>query len=206
MSEWLARTIGVMSSVSRVGRPRASSCEMLEEAAGELFLEQGYARTSIADITQRAGVSRNTFFNYFTTKADLLWFAFDDTFSCLNDTLIAGHTGSVGVREAAIGALRLLAGELPPENVALAFANAEPMGLVDELKQAAALRTATIGAAIATFAVSRGVPPMRAEVAGLAYAGALIAAIGAWSRAGAGNHCLRALLEEALEPIQYALP
>src|SRR5690625_4261525 len=119
VSEWRARSIGVTSSVARAGRPGASSCEMLEEAAGELFLEQGYARTSIADITQRAGVSRNTFFNYFTTKADLLWFAFDDTFSCLNDTLIAGHTGSVGVREAAIGALRVLAGELPPENVAL---------------------------------------------------------------------------------------
>lgn len=200
------RTMRVMSQVSRVGRPRASSCEMLEEAAGELFLEQGYARTSIADITQRAGVSRNTFFNYFNTKADLLWFAFDDTFGCLHDTLIAAHTGSATVREAAIAALRNLAGELPPENVALAYAHAEPMGLIDELRQAAALRTANVGATVAAFAASRGVAPMRAEVAGLAYAGALIAAIGAWSRAGAGNNSLPVLLDEALAPIAGALP
>ena len=52
-----------MTSDSRAGRPRASSREVLAEAACELFLEKGYDATSVADITTRAGVSRSSFFN-----------------------------------------------------------------------------------------------------------------------------------------------
>ena len=40
---------GGMTADSRTGRPRASSRETLAEAACELFLEQGYEATSIAD-------------------------------------------------------------------------------------------------------------------------------------------------------------
>lgn len=59
--------------MTRRGRPRQISPQILEEAASELFLEQGYAATSVDDIAQRAGVSRATFFNYFPTKADVLF-------------------------------------------------------------------------------------------------------------------------------------
>ncbi|HNP15950.1 MAG TPA: helix-turn-helix domain-containing protein, partial [Terrimesophilobacter sp.] len=55
------------------GRPKASSRGTIEEAAAELFLEQSYSGTTIEEITQRAGVSRATFFNYFESKSDLLW-------------------------------------------------------------------------------------------------------------------------------------
>ncbi|MBN9180650.1 MAG: TetR family transcriptional regulator, partial [Microbacterium sp.] len=43
---------------SRAGRPKSSSRETIADAACELFLEQGYEHTSIADIATRAGVSR----------------------------------------------------------------------------------------------------------------------------------------------------
>ena len=59
-------------------RPRASSRETLAEAACELFLEQGFEATSIADITTRAGVSRSSFFNYFASKSDILWSGLDE--------------------------------------------------------------------------------------------------------------------------------
>ena len=51
------------------GRPRATSRDVIAEAACELFLEQGFEGTTVADITRRAGVSRSSFFNYFTSKA-----------------------------------------------------------------------------------------------------------------------------------------
>jgi AcrR family transcriptional regulator len=59
-------------SAQRAGRPRASSRETLAEAACELFLEQGFAQTTIADISGRAGVSRSSFFNYFASKESAL--------------------------------------------------------------------------------------------------------------------------------------
>lgn len=177
---------------------------MLEEAAGELFLERGYAATSVADITARAGVSRTTFFNYFGAKSDLLWSAFDAGVAGLEEALAGADPGSA-VGATVRAALRGVAADLPPGNVALAFINAEPMGLTDELRRAAALRASDVAVVLARFAVARGVDPLRSEVAGTAYAGALVAAVGAWSRAGAARTSLPDVLDAALVPVRDAL-
>ncbi len=42
--------------------------ESLLQAALELFVEQGYHHTKVADIVQRVGVSQGTFYNYFPNK------------------------------------------------------------------------------------------------------------------------------------------
>ncbi|MGO4839466.1 TetR/AcrR family transcriptional regulator, partial [Rhizobiaceae sp. 2RAB30] len=44
----------------------------LFEAAIEVVGEYGYAGTSIARITERAGVAQGTFYNYFESRQDLL--------------------------------------------------------------------------------------------------------------------------------------
>lgn len=44
----------------------------LFEAAVEIVGEYGYAGTSIARITERAGVAQGTFYNYFESRQDLL--------------------------------------------------------------------------------------------------------------------------------------
>jgi AcrR family transcriptional regulator len=186
---------------------------MLEEAAGELFLERGYAATSVADITQRAGVSRSTFFNYFPAKADLLWAAFDERVDRLRAGLPAApdrpdrpDTPDAPVGAVLAAALRDLAADLPADHVALAFTQADAMGLGDDLRLAAARRAADLGAALAVYASSRGIDPLHARVAGSAWAGALVAAVEAWARAGADRTCLPDLLERALAPVRAALP
>jgi AcrR family transcriptional regulator len=42
------------------------------DAATDLFAEQGYDETTIDEIAQRAGISRRSFFRYFSSKSDLL--------------------------------------------------------------------------------------------------------------------------------------
>jgi AcrR family transcriptional regulator len=49
----------------------------VREAADALFLERGYLGTSMDDVAQAAGVSRQTVFTAFGTKANLLKEAFD---------------------------------------------------------------------------------------------------------------------------------
>src|SRR5699024_7151026 len=98
-----------MSERSRVGRPRAVSREILEEAACDLFLEQGYAATSVADITQRAGVSRATFFNYVPTKSDLLWTSIDDALERLATDLAEREPAADPVAATAAALLQLAA-------------------------------------------------------------------------------------------------
>lgn len=177
---------------------------MLEEAAGELFLERGYATTSVADITQRAGVSRSTFFNYFTAKSDLLWAAFDERVEALQAALAAGPADATPGEVVQAG-LRDLAARLPAEHVALAFTQADTMGLGDDLRLAAARRTADLGAIIAAYAAGCGVDALHARVAGTAWAGALVAAVEAWALAGAGRTRLPDLLDHALTPVRGAL-
>jgi len=43
----------------------------LERAALELFLQSGYEAVTVEQIAQAAGISRRTFFRYFTNKSDL---------------------------------------------------------------------------------------------------------------------------------------
>lgn len=191
------------------GRPRAASRELLEEAACELFLEQGYGATSVADITERAGVSRSTFFNYVDSKSDLLWARFDDAVARLRLDLarLRGRRGPgamelsadpIAAEREVIAGMRELAAALPPENVALAFSQGDAMRLGEDLRVAAARRLVDVADVAALHLRSRERSPMVAEVRAQALAGALLAAVRAWSLAGAGSHELPALLEESL--------
>lgn len=52
---------------------RVSSRDRLVQAAFALFAEQGYDRTTVDDIAQRAGLGRSTFFRTFGSKEDVIF-------------------------------------------------------------------------------------------------------------------------------------
>lgn len=180
------------------GRPRATSRDTIAEAASELFLEQGYAQTTVADITQRAGVSRSSFFNYFSSKADVLWAGLDARIETLTDRLSGGASVS--------DSLQVLGDAFAPDSLALALVHAEAMGLGDELVREAGVRRSRIASAVAARLRVDGAAAISAEVAGAAHAGAVLAAIEAWARAGAGQAPLGPLLDEALDAAASTLP
>ena len=45
----------------------------LMRAAIELFDEQGYEETTVAEIAERAGLTKRTFFRYFSDKREVLF-------------------------------------------------------------------------------------------------------------------------------------
>lgn len=178
----------------RAGRPRASSRETIAEAACELFLEQGFEATSIADITRRAGVSRSSFFNYFAAKGDVLWAGLDERIAVLEDSLRDGGGDAVGdVRAAVLG----VAEGFAPDSLALAVANAEAMGLVDEMAREASLRRSRIAAAVSERLERAGIERVHADVSGAAWGGAVLAAVRAWALAGPGVASLPEALHRA---------
>lgn len=191
-----------MSRENRAGRPRASSREILAEAACELFLENGYDATSVSDITTRAGVSRSSFFNYFSTKADVLWGGLDERIAVLADRLREGPMPELdaGVR----AAVSALARDFAPDTLALAFAQAEAMGIAEELTRETAVRRARIADAVAERLRRGGVDPLRADVVAAAYGGAVLAAVARWSEAGAGRTPLADVLRSALDAVPRA--
>ena len=187
------------TGTSRAGRPKATSRATIAEAACELFLEQGYENTSVVDIVRRAGVSRSSFFNYFDSKAAILWAGLDARIADLPEAL-------EGDRSNVRGALRNLAEDFAPDSLALAIANSEAMGLDEELEREAAVRAARIGRAVAQRLRGDGAADLVAAVAGAAHGGAVLAAIEAWAHAGAGRIALPAELDAALDAAAPTLP
>jgi AcrR family transcriptional regulator len=58
---------------TRAGRPRASTHSSLAAVALRLFRANGFSQTSVEEIARAAGIGRSTFFNYFPSKADVMW-------------------------------------------------------------------------------------------------------------------------------------
>lgn len=52
-------------------RKKRQSKEDIEKAALEIFLKQGYEKTTIAQIAKEANIGIGTFYNYFSSKSEL---------------------------------------------------------------------------------------------------------------------------------------
>ncbi|WP_144834919.1 TetR/AcrR family transcriptional regulator [Microbacterium sp. BH-3-3-3] len=179
-----------MTTEPRSGRPRASSREVLSEAACELFLEQGYDATSVSDITRRAGVSRSSFFNYFSAKSDVLWSGFDEQ----------ADAGIALLREGApvADALSAIGRGLAPDALALAITNADAMGIAAELDRDRAVRQFRLQREVASRLAHDGAAPLAAQVRAGALSAAVLAAVWAWADRTAAGRSLADTLAEAL--------
>lgn len=65
-----------------MARWEGNTRERLERAALELFRDQGYDRTTVAQIAKRAGLTERSFYRWFTDKREVL-FAGDELQACL---------------------------------------------------------------------------------------------------------------------------
>lgn len=77
-----------------MGRWQAGAGDRLERAAFELFIEQGFAETTVPQITARAGLTTRTFFRHFADKRAVL-FAVEEEFPALAAKLIADAPASL---------------------------------------------------------------------------------------------------------------
>ena len=179
-----------------LGRPHATSRDVIAEAACELFLERGFAHTTVADITSRAGVSRSSFFNYFTSKSDVLWGGFDQRLDAAVAALAAGEEVTPALRSVAI--------DFAPDSLALAITHADAMGLSPDLDAERALRCGRLARAVADRLVSVGEVRLVADVCGAAAAGAVLAGVWAWALSGPARSDLGEVLEIALDAASFA--
>jgi len=61
----------------------------LEKAAMELFQERGYARTTVGDIAERAGVTERTYFRHFADKREVLFSGSKDLEQAIVDRVVS---------------------------------------------------------------------------------------------------------------------
>lgn len=176
-----------------------SSRETLAEAACELFLERGYDATSVADITQRAGVSRSSFFNYFASKSDVLWSGLDARIAQASVALAA--LGRDSDAEAVRVILREIVHEFAPDPLALALRNRSAMGLDEELVRDTGVRQVRLASAISDAARAAGMSVIQADIVGAAHAAALFSSLRVWAEQGAGFGAPESTFDGALRGI-----
>lgn len=100
----------------RRGRPGYDRAQVLA-AAVELFNEQGYDATSVADVATRLGLTKSALYHHFDSKEQLLSLALEEALGGLEGVLdeAPAVTGSTAERLAAVirGAVGVLVDRLP---------------------------------------------------------------------------------------------
>ncbi|HEY6760017.1 MAG TPA: TetR family transcriptional regulator, partial [Baekduia sp.] len=69
-----------------MARWQPGAYERLQQAALELYGERGFDSTTVAEIAERAGLTKRTFFRHFADKREVLF----SGAQLLEDTLVAG--------------------------------------------------------------------------------------------------------------------
>ena len=96
-------------------RWQPGATQRLVAAAVDLFAEQGYDATTVAQIAERAGVTRSTFFRHFSDKRELL-VAGQETLSRLLADGITEAPADASPLEAVAAGLERASGEMGPAN------------------------------------------------------------------------------------------
>jgi AcrR family transcriptional regulator len=144
----------------------------LVEAALHLFSEKGYDNTTVAEIADRAGLTRSTFFRYFPDKREVLAAGQQTLSRLLVDGISSAPADATPLTAVAAG-LESAAGAMTPFNRELAPRVKAVIATSSELQERDALKQVGLAAAMAGALRARGVPEraaaLAAELGGLAF-------------------------------------
>ncbi|NUR92006.1 MAG: TetR/AcrR family transcriptional regulator [Nonomuraea sp.] len=147
-----------------MARWQPETTQRLVVAAVDLFTEQGYDATTVAQIAERAGVTKSTFFRHFSDKRELL-VAGQETLSRLLTEGIAEAPPDATPLEAVAVGLERASGALGPENRELGSRLKAAVAASTELQERDALKSVGLAAAMTTALTARGVPGPTAHLA-----------------------------------------
>jgi AcrR family transcriptional regulator len=147
-----------------MARWQPGASQRLVVAAVDLFTEQGYDATTVAQIAERAGVTKSTFFRHFSDKRELL-VAGQETLSRLLADGITEAPANASPLEAVAAGLERASGEMGPANRELGPRIKAAVAASTELQERDALKSVGLAAAMTAALLARGVPDPTAHLA-----------------------------------------
>lgn len=138
--------------------------ERLVVAAVDLFTEQGYDATTVAQIAERAGVTRSTFFRHFGDKRDVLVAGQETLSRLLADGITEAPPGASPLQAVAAGLARA-SGAMGPMNRELGPRLRAAVAASTELQERDALKSVGLAAAMTAALLGRGVAETTAHLA-----------------------------------------
>lgn len=169
----------------------------LRSAALTLFAEQGFEKTTVAQITERAGLNRRTFFHHFTDKREVV-FADQGNSEELVAAEIRAQPEPVDPLHAAAAGLKFAADAVWEQYRADAIKLGRIIAASPELQERELAKRAALADGIAVVLRDRGTPDPAAIVAAWTAVAVFFAARNRWNQA-ANDLSLAELIDVTLE-------
>jgi AcrR family transcriptional regulator len=165
-----------------MGRWEPGARERLVVAAVDLFTEQGYDATTVAQIAERAGVTKSTFFRHFPDKRELLVAGQETLSRLLTEGIAEAPAGSSPLEAVSAGLVRASTA-MGPMNRELAPRLKAAIAASTELQERDALKSVGLATAMTEALKARGVPDPIAHLASELGVLAFKRGYAAWSEA-----------------------
>nr|WP_221376407.1 TetR/AcrR family transcriptional regulator [Actinoplanes polyasparticus] len=181
-------------------RWKPDAVDRLQAAALELFGEQGFERTTVAEIAQRAGLTQRTFFNHFADKREVLFGLSSELQQEILREIAAGDDTLLPL-DAVVRALGVAADRLFEDRRAAVARRHAVLAANPELQERELSKNAVLTEAIAAALNARGCDP---ETAFLAAGAAMVAqqvAFQKWTLPDE-KRALRELLSDAVNSLR----
>ncbi|WP_433193871.1 TetR/AcrR family transcriptional regulator [Nocardia sp. CA-107356] len=162
-----------------MGRWEPNARERLERAALALFVEHGYDATTVAEIADRAGLTKSTFFRHFADKREVLFGGRDGMAERFAEAIrtAAPEVTTVGCLAAA---LESVAHAFTADRHDLARQRRAVIAANSELQERELLKQARLGSAMADALRARGADDATARLAAEMGVLALATAFAQW--------------------------
>lgn len=171
----------------------------LAAAAIELFSEQGYDATTVAEIAERAGLTKRTFFRYFADKREVLFGGSEELVRRWVEAVAAAPADADPLDAVTAGFDGVA--EIFEERHAFAGLRARIVESNPELQERELIKLQTLAGSIAEALRARGVPSNAAILASQAGVTVFHVAFARWVAQG-DPAALRRLLEESLQELR----
>lgn len=183
--------------LGRMSRWKPDARERLVLAALDLFIDQGYDATTVAQIAESAEVTKSTFFRHFPNKRELLVVGQEALSQMLAEGIAEAPEG-VGPLDAVAAGLVRASALMGPEVREIGPRLKKALAASTELQERDALKSVALAAAMTTALLDRGVPKVSAALAGEIGVLAFKRGYAAWvenDRFDFGTHTLEVLRE-----------
>ncbi len=146
-----------------VGRWPPDARERLETAALDLFVENGYEDTTVAQIADRSGLNRATFFRYFADKREVLFGGEDVLAGLFAEAINIAPVGAT-LTECLQAALAAADAVMTPEQRAKAAKRVQVLTANTEVRERGLLKHARIANSITAALCQRGADELTARL------------------------------------------
>jgi AcrR family transcriptional regulator len=182
-----------------MGRWKPDARGRLAKAAMELYAEQGFEQTTVAEIATRAGLTERTFFRHYADKREVLFYGTEMMQHLLVEAVAAAPASATAMD--AVGAAFQAAGAMLQENPERVRLRDSIVSANAELRERELIKLAALATAVAGALRDRGVPEPAASLAAETGVAVFKVAFARWV-SDPGQPDLLAILRESMAELR----